>query len=230
VVRDYENLKGLLLSGDFPSAKIASNNVSVRLDAMSGLSNVFMYLSLLLRYPEDEVYEELLKNLPSFNGFFRNYLGFIPEIPPKAELKLEYQRLFVNNADGISVPYASYYKETERQLMGESALQTRKIMANEGFALSDSVREIEDNIYIVFEFLSRVAKKLSVEKNNDLFPPGLCVIYRVFYDYIDSTIDEFVKKMCELSKIEFYKNIGILLRSFARDFDNLFKTTLVFDG
>ena len=61
------------------------------------LKNIYMFFSLLFRYPSEDVYQELQNGLSQFAPLLEEYIGQLPALVPIEELQAEYINLFVSN-------------------------------------------------------------------------------------------------------------------------------------
>ena len=112
---------------------------SLDVKSAHALKNIFFYLSLIFRYPTEQVYSEIKGHREEFSGFFADYGGAVPDLPPIDDLQSEYISLFVTSKGFIpAAPYASCY-QGDGLLMGEHFHRLRQIMMASGFMMDASV-------------------------------------------------------------------------------------------
>lgn len=193
-------------------------------EACGSLSSIFMFLSVIFRYPSDEIYNTIKENSPTFRDFFDEYSDKSFILPPKNELETEYVKLFVANIGGIPAPlYASVYTDSEKLVKRESTVNLQKVMAATGFAIEDDTKELEDNLYIMLEYLSHLFLALSedtADENENL--KYLHAVINVTNNYIKPMFPEFHDKIEEYSEIDFYKEAATILYNFIDDIDNVY--------
>ncbi|BAI81083.1 cytoplasmic chaperone TorD [Deferribacter desulfuricans SSM1] len=218
---DFSLLKESLLKEDF--SKIPD---SLKFDEIGfeSLSSVFFILSLCFRYPDDNVYNKLKELLPSFKDFFEDYLNKELMLEDQSEMEAEYVRLFVTNYGGvIAVPYASFYLEEEKLLMGESTVQLRDMMEEEGFILKEDIKEVPDHIYILLEFASSLINKIiDLNKSGEDYKKTLATLFTVLYAYIGRFVVDFSDKVINESKLDFYRDAAKALKGLFVEIDEIF--------
>lgn len=220
---DFEVFKKQLIEKNLEIILQEPYEVVVDSDVSSSLSNVFMLLSLMFRYPTDKVYDELFVNFGNFELFFEEYLGAVPVLPVREDLEPEYVSLFVANKGGVPAPlYASVYTNNEKLLLRDSTIELKDMMVQCGFEIGEQVKDIEDNLYIMLEFVSalcgRLAAGLDCQKDVLLL---LSVMISVVEKYIGSMVQPFGSKVAEVAKISFYKDAAVLLEKVIFDSDGL---------
>jgi TorA maturation chaperone TorD len=72
-------------------------------------------------------------------------------------LQVDYARLFVGPFSLLAPPYGSVYLEDERRVMGESTMQVRAWLAEEGLDLAEDFHEAPDHIAVELELLHFLA-------------------------------------------------------------------------
>jgi TorA maturation chaperone TorD len=205
-------------------SEILSKDIIINNEVSLALSNVYMFLSILFRYPNENVYNELFANFNKFELFFEEYIAKMPELPYREDLETEYVSLFVTNKGGVPAPlYSSVYTDEERLVLRDSTVKLKEMMFEAGFKINEDLKEIEDNLYIMLEFISSLIKQLSEnEYCKKEIIDKLNIIFDVTDNYISPMIPEFTNKISEYAKIDFYKQIADLLSNFIEDRDNLF--------
>ncbi len=203
-----------------------------RLDVESALAlkNIFFYLSLIFRYPTEQIYSEIAGHLEAFTDFFTDYGGAVPELPPIDDLQPEYISLFVNNQGFVpAAPYASCY-QGDGLLMSDNFYRLRQIIMESGFMLDASVHELEDHLAVLLEFCSSLLNTL-VEKNNSSDKNLMACIYallEISYRYIEPLVDDFTDKINSYASYDFYKVTGKALKSLFHDADPIYVQLLGF--
>lgn len=164
-------------------------------------SELCVYSSLLFRYPSVEVYKSLLDYFEQFKSFLLDFGLAIPDVPSREELEVEYVRLFIANYGGVIAPlYSSVYTSEEKLILRDSTIKLRDMMREEGFVLRDEIKDVEDNLYILFEFVGIL---LSNSLDIDLYK--MDVAKKVIKGYIFPMMDEFVEKVVNNSRLDFYR-------------------------
>lgn len=149
----------------------------------------FKYCSLLLSYPDENLFEELElleKNLlHSLPEAFSYYLRKIP----LEKLKEEYTYLFISSFPKIPCPpYESYYREG--LLFGKTTQEVKDYYESQGFQFSKE-GEAPDHIAVELEFLALTEDlnflniifqwiedfKKCVEKASSIYTPIVNFIY-----------------------------------------------------
>ncbi|MCA1927570.1 MAG: molecular chaperone TorD family protein, partial [Calditerrivibrio sp.] len=139
---------------DFDLENVKSIEETDLKESLSMFSNLCIYLSLIFRYPDSNVYKSLRDYFDEFKFFLLDYELSSPDLPLQEDLEVEYVRLFVANYGGVIAPlYSSVYTSEEKLLLRDSTIKLRDIMHEEGFVLRDDVKDVEDNLYILFEFI-----------------------------------------------------------------------------
>lgn len=171
-------------------------------------SDMLACLSLMLRYPNENVYKLIKEFYENFNNLLELYGIKGGELPNREDMEVEYIRLFEANLGGVIAPlYSSVYTSKEKLLLRDSTVELRMFMAGEGFAIKDDLKDIEDNIYIMLEFLSMLFSKMDEGEANKL-----SIVKKVLSDYINPMLDQFSEKVENGSKLNLYKNVAQLLR------------------
>lgn len=73
------------------------------------------------------------------------------------QLSVDHAALFIGPFELIAAPYGSVYSEGQRQLMGDTTINTLRFYENAGLALD--VKEPPDHIAIELEFMSYLCRK-----------------------------------------------------------------------
>lgn len=175
------------------------------LDYLQYLSSTCAYLSLLFRYPSGDVYESIKGFFSEFQTLADDEYGIdFDDLPERESMEVEYVRLFQASLYGVVAPlYSSVYTSEERLLLRDSTLELRDLMKNCGFSLRDDIKEIEDNLYVMLEFLSVLLKRMS-EGDADSMPPA----FKVIKEYILPMKVEFCKKLEDGARLPFYRSLA----------------------
>lgn len=229
---DFATFKERLLKQPPDMTGVSFFGESDNIDGESalGVKNLFFFLALMFRYPNQDVYTELRRHMKTFAGFFMEYAGAVPEVPDLECLQAEYVALFVNNRGFVpAIPYASCHLD-EGLLMGESLLALRRIMQEAGFMLDESVRELEDHLSVLLEFCAGLVNSLIEKKKT-----GDCIEYEnisalleITYRYIGPFSDAFTKGIDAYASFNFYKVAGQALKHFIQDSDAIYAQLLGF--
>lgn len=216
----YSEFKIKITEGDFEGAKKMLADIEIDAETFNALSSVCMFLSLVFRYPEDDVYDTLKDNWDSFADFIADYSESKPALYDQTEMESDFIKLFEQDRDGNKiVPYISVYTEDNRLLYGESTFKIREWMAAEGFALDDEVKDLEDHMYIVLEFLSAIFRKLAAPQNLEEWYASLRNLYNVLDNYGPVISDEFAALVAKRDDMPFYRDFAGVLAEFLKDID-----------
>ncbi|MDY6823430.1 MAG: molecular chaperone TorD family protein [Thermodesulfobacteriota bacterium] len=182
------------------------------------LENCFFFSALLFRYPDDAVYHGIRENLQTFSDFLSAYGGQVPQVPPSEDLQAEYVGLFVNNKGFVpAVPYAAYHIDDGR-LMGDSYDRLRQTMAETGFQLDPSVKELEDHLTILLEYAATLVRSVAGSEGADTgghFEARALV--EVTGNYIQPVIEAILPGIDQYATLDFYRIAARALREFIRD-------------
>ena len=188
-------------------------------DALQGC---FLILSLLLRYPESDVYKRLEGHLKDFVPFFQGYSSKKVELIPLEELQAEYIRLFVNNQGFVPVvPYCSYYLDADKLLGGTTLDRIRSIMGKTGFVLEEGQGELEDHLAVLLEFCARILTDLFQTDGRD-FEIRVQALFQICYRYLLPASRDACRLIREHARYEFYPVVGDILVNFMLDLDRQF--------
>jgi len=216
----YTEFKIKILEGDFESAKNMLSTAELDSETFNALANASMFLSLIFRYPGEDVYDTLGDNWEAFQDFISDYSDSKPALYDNTDMESDYIKLFEQDMDGNKiVPYLSFYTEDNKLLYGKSTFDIREWMAEEGYVLEDNVKELEDHIYIVLEFLSAIFKKLANPENIEEWYKSLQNLYKVLENYGPVITNEFASAVAKRDDMPFYRDFGKVLFEFINDLD-----------
>lgn len=184
------------------------------LEYMEYLSSTSAYLSLLFRYPTEEVYKSVKEYYSEFQSLTDDEYGVnFSDLPEKDIMEIEYVRLFQASLHGVVAPlYSSVYTSEERLVLRDSTLELKDMMLECGFSLRDDIKEIEDNLYVMLEFLSVLLKRMS-EGDADSVPYA----FRVIKDYIMPMKGEFCKRLEDGARLPFYRSLSQFFLVFCEE-------------
>lgn len=219
VPSDLHSIKKMFQSSNLDSVwdsiKIDFNNFDNL--AAQNLSKVFMFFSLAFRNPSSEIYNILKESLPYFDELFLEYTDKTPELPDILDLQAEYVRLFVSNKDGVPAsPYASVYLSSEGLLYGDCLIKLKKLMSETGFELKEGYKELEDNIYIILEYLSLMLERLDAEKEKAI--KGFLI---TSYLFLQPMCERFCENIINNTTLNFYKALAECLLKITKDLDEI---------
>lgn len=216
----YTDFKMNVIEEKFDEAKALLGDVQLDAETFSALSNVSMFLSLVFRYPDDDVYDTLSDNFDAFKDFISDYSDVNPALYDQTEMESDYIMLFEQDVNHKPVvPYISYFTEENKMLYGKSTFKIREWMASEGFALETDVTELEDHIYIVLEFMSMIFKNLSEPENIEKWYASLRNIYNLLDNYGPVIANDFATAVAERDDKPFYRDFAKILSAFVKDVD-----------
>ena len=107
-------------------------------------------------------FEELAPSLESMDGFSEAL-----EKEEQATLLVEYTRLFIGPDRLPAPPYGSVYLEPGRRVLGDTTEEVRKLYADEGLVVADSVNEPPDHVALEFEFAAFLLEKSAAAWTHD---------------------------------------------------------------
>jgi len=224
----YEDFKMKILSKDYDAAKQILTDVEIDPEIFNALSNAAMFLSLAFRYPDDDVYDTLSDNWDAFKDFITDYCDGNPELYDQTEMESDHILLFDQDPKGNKiVPYISYYTEINKTLYGKSTFDIREWMNEEGFALDKDIKELEDHIYVVLEFMSVLFKRLAQPENIEKWYTSLNNLYSLLENYGPVMSDEFAEALSKRDDKPFYSDFGKILKEFLNDIDPILEDTLI---
>lgn len=215
VLADLEKIKDIARAGDWDTVVIKFDSYDET--AAFNLSNILMFLSLAFRYPDVKVYSRLKESVKYFDDFFEEYTGKALHLESNDDMQVEYVRLFVANKDGVPAsPYASVYLSKDGLLFSEHLLKLRDLMLKTGFELKKEYKDLEDNIYIMLEYMSIMIGRLNID--------GISAakgFFLVAYGLVLPMCEFFCKRIIEEAKLDFYKQLALGLLEFTNDFDGV---------
>ena len=226
---NYGKLREILESSKLED--ISSNfefSYDFDIQACESLSSVFMFLSILFRYPNDDIYNTIRENASTFKDFLAEYSESNLVLPSKNEMETEYVKLFVANIGGVPAPlYSSVYTDSERLVKRDSTVRLQELMESTGFVINDDIKELEDNLYIMLEYLSHLFLSFTGCTDKKAKLKYLYAIINVTSNYIKPMFPEFYNNVNENAEIGFYKETVAILYNFIEDIDNIYRE--VFD-
>ncbi|TYB36237.1 MAG: molecular chaperone TorD family protein [Flexistipes sinusarabici] len=191
--------------------------------ACESLSSVFMFLSALFRYPNEDIYNTTRKIIPTFKDFLEEYSEGKLTLASRDEMETEYVKLFVANIGGVPAPlYSSVYTDSEKLVKRDSTVKLKNLMESTGFAVESGIKELEDNLYIMLEYLSHLFLSFPENADENEKLRYLYAAINVTNNYIKPMLPEFYIKISEHTEISFYKEIATILYNFINDIDNIY--------
>jgi TorA maturation chaperone TorD len=182
------------------------------------LSNLSTYLSLIFRYPDPLTYNAVKNYYKEFAEIVSEYNVFLPDLPLREELEVEYVRLFVANYQGVIAPlYSSVYTSDDGLVLRDSTIELRELMNSVGYGIKEEVKEIEDNLYVMLEFTG-VLLSDSLKGDSDV----ISVVKKINENYINPMLDEFSQRIENSSTIDFYKSVARFLLVFSDELRKLY--------
>ncbi len=197
--------------------------------AALALKNVFFFLGLIFRYPDEIVYNEINRHMKPFAGFFTEYGEGVPPLPPISELQAEYVSLFVNNKGFVpALPYASSHID-QGLLMGKSYFKIKQVLENSGFRLDAAAGELEDHISVLLESCSDLVFSIIENKSNARKIQTIALTLHEITSCIKMWIDKFAESIRAYAAMDFYKISGEALRNFMENTDQIYHQVLGLD-
>lgn len=216
----YTDFKDCLVNKRYEDAKAMLSDGEIEIEPFNAMAEAAMFLSLIFRYPSEEVWQTLNDNWDSFRVFFEDYITEVPSLYDSTEMQSDFIILFKQDFKGKKiVPYISYYTEDKKLLYGESTFRIREWMACEGFELDKEAAELEDNVYLVLEFMSSLFRKLANPESMDGWYATLGTLFSLLETYGKVISDEFAVKVADRADMPFYAACAKLLGGFIKDVD-----------
>jgi TorA maturation chaperone TorD len=137
------------------------------------------------------------------------------------ELALEFSRLFIGPVDAPAVPFASFYLSEDRQVMSEETLAVRKKYLEAGVGLKNLYQVPDDHIGIELEFLYYLIREaiesMKTGKNEEA-EARIRLRDEFTREHLAVWVPEFVDRILENSKEDFYRGAAILLRQVIEEY------------
>jgi TorA maturation chaperone TorD len=194
--------------------------------AALALKNVFFFLGLIFRYPDEIVYDEIQRHLDAFGDFFAQYADRVPALPDIADLQAEYVSLFVNNKGFVpAIPYASFHMDQNR-LMGRTYFRIKQIMLASGLCLDTSESELEDHLSVMLESCAELMQVcIAKECDPQKIQPTFSALVELTAN-IKNWVDDFAGKVFSCASMDFYKVSAEALQNLFHDIDGIFEQAL----
>ncbi len=169
-----------------------SNTDSLSPTVSTTLADIFAFLALLVRYPEDSFFddelldslEDLLDrlNLQPHREKITSWRSCADD--PLLDAQIEYTRLFINDAPHLTAPpYGSVYLEREQSLQGNSTETTRDFYLQYGFDIVNKA-EPADHISLELEFLSCLYRQEEITAAETFIHTLFLPWFKLFYQQI----------------------------------------------
>ena len=183
--------------------------------ALENLGGVCVFLSLLFKYPDEEVYKAIQANLDNFKAFTDEYLDSPISLDAQKDMEVEYVRLFINDINGVkAVPYLSYYTNEDGVLCGPDYEVLKELMLSYGLGVCESAEMLEDHIAIVLEFVYLLFNNMARAEDGEEFAKHAQALDKVLSMFADVVAGEFTTRIKDNTELEFYGKASILLSSF----------------
>jgi|GEM_PF-2665662 len=185
----------------------------------NSFQNLFMLLSLIFSYPDDQIYQEILSTQYTTRELFQIYNRSAPDLLRQEELQAEYISLFVNNYTGIPlIPYASWHLDPDGRITGNTLDRIQNIILEQGYQIKDSNSEPEDHISIVLELCSRI---LQFTAFSESAPEKKTKANQDFSWLVETCLgpmlQDMQEKIANLACSDFYPLFILLSRDFISD-------------
>ena len=201
-VEDFsEEAKG---PGGLPDAETASS-----------METMFWLFSLCFRYPGEEVYLRIQKNVRLLERITRETSSETWELHDHLEMQAEYVRLMVNNYGHVpAVPYASCYMHEEGLLLGTVHREIGRIMRDAGLELSEDIREPPDHVHLLLEFCAEMAGAIRRGESGRRGYEALCAIVCRYIAYM---AEPFSQNIREHARLGLYRDLAVAFRDFIKE-------------
>lgn len=174
-------------------------------------ANAYKLISLLFGPPSDGL-EEVLTHLEQTLAILKpkliplvNEMKSLSDSESKLEdLTVDFAKLFIGPFDLLAPPYGSVYLDGQRRVMGDSTVKVLKFYRQAGLNLSDEFKEPPDHIVTELEFMYYLMAK-HIETGDTHW---LLMKEEFFEDYLSQWIKDFVARIQENAKNNFYKNLA----------------------
>ena len=172
---------------------------------------VYKFFAHLFAYPENR--EEFFENLERFYPFEdKTPLEELKKFP-FGELQAEYTSLFVANIKGVPCkPYESFFRSSEKTLMGAPAFDTVKYYELFNLSTGD---ELPDAVYLQLDFAAFLLK-LMEETPYAEDKKKLSVLYRDFFRKHILWMEDFADCILRNSSVEPLKEFAKLFKEFLQ--------------
>ena len=133
------------------------------------------------------------------------------------QIKVEYAKLFVGPYNLKAPPYGSVYLETENRVMQESTFDALKLYRSAGLDMAVDFKDAPDHISAELEFMSfLIFKEVEALSINDI---EACYVFNdkqrsFMMRHLGVWISDFLQKIEENAKTEFYLSLGRLTTYF----------------
>jgi len=174
-------------------------------------ANAYKLISLLYGPPTDGL-EEVLTHLEQILSYLEpKLIPLVKEMKSLSDsesklddLTVDFAKLFIGPFDLLAPPYGSVYLDGQRRVMGDSTVKVLKFYRQAGLNLSDKFKEPPDHIVTELEFMYYLIAK-HIETGDTQW---LLMKEEFFEDYLSQWIIEFVARIQENAKNNFYKNLA----------------------
>jgi len=220
-IKDYEKTPSNHRNGSF-----SWDAAGLDLEAALALKNIFFFLGLIFRYPDESVYCAIHQHMEAFSDFFSEYGDGSPSLPDISDLQAEYVSLFVNNKGFVpALPYASPHTD-KGLLMGRTYFRIKHLLQETGLSLKSSVYELEDHLSILLESCACLVSSF-IEKSSDI-EKNQAAIFALgeITSCMQEWINDFENKVHSYALLEFYKSSAKALKNFIHDAFNVYEQVL----
>lgn len=191
-------------------------------ESLNIVAEVFIFLSLIYRYPSNDVYNTIKEHISGFSDIIDNYIGGKLELEDQVNMESEYVRLFVNDAKGkIVAPYVSCFTDKKGLLCGDDFEKMRDMLNTSGFVLSEDISELEDHICVVLELVYNLITLAADSKDAESINSSLRALLELNEKFLPVIAGEFADKVLKKTELDFYKKSSMLLKNFLGSFDSL---------
>lgn len=132
-------------------------------------------------------------------------------------LSAAYTRLFLGPPEMLAPPYASFYLDKGRSVMGPSAVEIERIYKTTGLGIDEDFNEMPDHIAVMLEFLYYLLFREAVAGaiGNDSEKQEMQNIRDFFtQNFVHPWIPEFCRNIVSADRHPFYTGLGRCLDIF----------------
>jgi putative dimethyl sulfoxide reductase chaperone len=134
-------------------------------------------------------------------------------------LSIAYTRLFLGPPEMLAPPYASFYLDRGRGVMGPSTVEIMKLYGAAGLVLDNDFDQTPDHVSVMLEFLYYLAFREDIAAaRNDLEEKARFEEKKLYFlnTYVTTWIPRFCAKITSADEHPFYTGLGKCLDAFVR--------------
>lgn len=145
--------------------------------------------------------------------------GKLLESENQVALSVAYTRLFLGPPELLAPPYASFYLDGPRGVMGPASVEILKMYAEMGLRIDDTFNEMPDHVTVVLEFLYYLLFLAATEKSTTDTDKKAQIVYTAncfMNRFVKTWIPQFCDQVIQANQHPFYNEIAQCLDVFIR--------------